>query len=119
MIITEKFLSDRFDELNATYFDGDVPRPSAFLINRSKNSFGQCMFFKNHRDIYLISISNYYDRPEQDVTNTLIHEMIHAYLWGKGSKDYNKHTGEFLKLADQFNRQGFSISQTGCSKSIP
>ncbi|TPX71909.1 hypothetical protein SpCBS45565_g00964 [Spizellomyces sp. 'palustris'] len=53
-------------------------------------------------------------RPRSDYINTLLHEMIHAYLFvTQNNRDREGHGPEFLKLAERINKQaGTNITDT-------
>jgi hypothetical protein len=103
-------------EYNKKYFDGSLPMPEIFIGNK-KRSFGTYYRMKGlGKYRQAIEISNYFDRPEKDVCQTLIHEMIHYYLDYHNINDRGKHHGpRFYAMADIINRDGWVI--TRCSSS--
>lgn len=52
---------------------------------------------------YTITLTNYYDRSEEDVINTLVHEMIHCYISYNGYVDNASHGTIFCDIAKQIN----------------
>lgn len=108
--IDEQFLSSQFDALNELHFGGKVPRPIKFTVISSKRFFGKCVWYEyQEHKWYELSISDYYERTRRGYINTLIHEMIHAYLWDIG-KDYLGHGEDFLTIAAHLNGHGYDIN---------
>lgn len=103
MIPTIEYLQKKFHEFNALYFDGELITPK-FELFKSKRTWGQfCWSFGE----YKIRISIYYDRTEENICNTLIHEMIHEYIRQNNIKDTRPHHGRvFFSIADRINKEG-------------
>lgn len=86
MLVTASWISKNYKKFNDLYFGGALPNIS-FKISRSKNTWGYASYkydFKNNTVIPLsITLSNYYDSPEDVKIQTLLHEMIHIedYFW--------------------------------------
>lgn len=74
-------ISKKFDDFNKKYFNGQLTKPE-FKLTLSRKSLGKCSAkakgFTMEHD-YTISISTFYEVSENDMENTLIHEMIHLY----------------------------------------
>lgn len=119
------FLQEKFREYNLEYFNGTIIEPT-FEIVHKKSFLGQ-YHWKNNYDGSLrenvIRISTYYERSERDICNTLIHEMIHAYIRQNHIKDTRPHHGRvFNNIANDINRKGgWNIARTddvdGCGLS--
>ena len=96
----DSMLLDLFDKFNEEMFNNELKRPhflifSKFCFKRETiNTFGFFQFWKKnksdtlHYGIY-ISIEEYLILGQEQVEDTLKHEMIHAYLEqnNKGSHD--------------------------------
>lgn len=101
MTITQDFLETKFAYYNAELFGGIIPTPR-FKITRTKNAFGTCTTHVGWGYTITISISTYYDRSEMDFCNTLVHEMIHAYLYATRKRD-KSHGYYFLTEMERIN----------------
>lgn len=134
MIATIDFCNKWFPIYNKEYFDGELPTPKFELI-KTKTTLGEYQHC-NRLDIFGNPLSNsifndgsscnrirmsiYYDRPERDLQETLIHEMIHFYVDFKKIIDNGSHGKEWKKLAEAINKKGgWTISRTtstlGCA----
>ena len=93
MIVTTSWISENYSKFNNLCFDGTLPTIK-FKVNRSKTCWGFASFrydFENNIIIpESITISNYYDSPEEVKIQTLLHEMIHI-------KDYLSHPEHFVR----------------------
>ena len=80
MLVTKNWIEKNYNKFNKLYWDGKLP-VIEFKINRSRNTWGFASFrydFMNDTIIPLaITMSNYYDSPENVKIQTLLHEMIH------------------------------------------
>ena len=86
MIATVNFVRQTFRRFNHEYFRGALPTP-AFKLIRDSNSMGFCSSKQvNHADgtstyRYIIACSTYYDCPQEEVENTILHEMCHLWVF--------------------------------------
>jgi len=86
MVVTTSWISSNYTKFNNLYFGGTLPNIK-FKTNRSKNSWGFASFRYDWANDTIIpeciTISNYYDSPEEVKIQTLLHEMIHIadYFW--------------------------------------
>lgn len=104
MIVTTEWMRINYDKYNTKYWGGKLPNIS-FLTNMSKNTWGFASYRYtkiresrynwngdriDYYDIKPISItlSNYFDSPEEVKLTTLLHEMIHI-------ADYTLHPEHF------------------------
>lgn len=108
MELTTQFIKTNFDKFNLEYFNGELTT-CKFLVMSNKSRLGYY-----HKGKRLIAISNRYARTEREYQETIIHEMIHAYIHQKGIKDTNTHHGKvFYSIADRINKQGgWNIKRT-------
>lgn len=89
IIITEDFLSTKFDEYNALYFEGKLRKPH-FKTLRGR-SYGE---FKNKpRKTLCISPDVRWD--EEKFRNVMVHEMIHC--WNCQNKHFESFHGKYFK----------------------
>ena len=81
MLVTVAWMKKNYDKYNKLYFKGKLPEIE-FKISRSKKTWGYASYrcfgtgFVKPLDI---TMSNYYDSPEEVKLTTLLHEMIHIY----------------------------------------
>lgn len=112
MLVSKEWLIENFYFLNKDYFGGKLPFPQ-LVIDHSSSYLGQCSMRGHARKgsktvpFYRITISNYRDRPEGDILNTLLHEMIHLYFYQKNMRV--GHGPEFQRMARSFDKYGFNI----------
>lgn len=106
-----------FREANNTYFKGKLP-PVEIRIGRATTTLGKFVHLKYPKERTPagchISISGYFDLPEQELADTLIHEMIHYYIWLFNVPDSSTHGCNFRKIMNAINRDPKrNISVTG------
>lgn len=98
-------------------FGGELP-PLPVRMTIAKTFLG-ALRFKKKRDLlgrmvyydFELVISVKYDLPEREVEDTIIHEMIHFYIYYKKLKDTSAHGAIFRRLMDGINsRYGRHIS---------
>ena len=93
MIVTKSWIENNYNKYNNLYFGGILPNIE-FKISRSKKTWGYAAYnynlFTNKVIPFSITISNYFDSPEEVKLTTLLHEMIHIY-------DYTVNPTHFVK----------------------
>lgn len=75
-------LFEKFSHFNSLYFDNMLEGIEVKWSNRMTLSAGLCQF--NYKEKFCsirLSIKLLKFRPESDLNNTLLHEMIHAFLF--------------------------------------
>lgn len=77
-----------FNDYNNIVFDGKLPRVR-ISFNNTRRQLGQ--FYWGYNTGIGIKISLYYDLPEEEYRNTLVHEMCHLYCYERGWQ--NEHHG--------------------------
>ena len=92
MQINTEWIAVNFDRFNKDYFGGRLTPPK-FSVTNARTRLGS-MAFKWKRSLlkresydYVIRLSNYYDIPEVEFQNVLLHEMIHYYIAVNRFKD--------------------------------
>ena len=127
MLVTISWIKENYEKFNNLYFGGYLPKIQ-FKISRSRHSWGFASFrydFVNSTIIpTCITMSNYYDSPEDVKIQTLLHEMIHIedYMWhpehfiknGRKvhGKTYNAHGAWFQSEANRIsNESGYEIAK--------
>lgn len=74
---------DEFDRLNGSCFDGELP---TLPIRHGIMSYGKCRGFTQLEQIPIISLATNIMPDPQQWRDTLIHEMIHAWLMLRSEK---------------------------------
>lgn len=112
MNITTQFLTEKFNEFNNTYFNGQIPMVN-FTFSNTRQNLGMYM-----RKTHTIRITRYYkDITEHDVEEILIHEMVHAWQYKTNNVDrgaHHSHGPRFYQKANSINAQSkgyFHISR--------
>ena len=126
MVLTKDYLEQQFKRFNIEYFKNSLPIPK-IEINHLKTHLGEFQackrldIFANPIAADVIRISEYFEREEKMVQETLIHEMIHYYISYNGIEDTGDHGKEWKRLAAEINTKGgWSITRTtsvaGCPR---
>ncbi len=107
MQATTEFLYRVFDTYNKRCFESSLQRP-LIVITRAKRQLG---LFAATRPTPTIKVSNYYDRSEAEYTDTMVHEMIHYYIFANHIRDTGPHGKYFHTLMQEINRkEGLNMS---------
>ncbi len=117
MIPTIGYVQQRFREFNVTMFDGRLPEPPISITN-AKTYLGVCAFRKHRKwhgrleySDFRIRISRRFDLPQDEIDDTIIHEMIHYYIGLFSPADMPGHSTLFRRMmADINERFGRNIS---------
>ncbi|MBR5102691.1 MAG: SprT-like domain-containing protein [Muribaculaceae bacterium] len=81
MEITKEILLKRFAEYNELYFKNKLTTPKFFFLN-DKSNFGRIIYgAKNGKKPTEIWISKTLNKSDDILKETLIHEMIHQYVY--------------------------------------
>ena len=93
MLVTIAWIEKNYKKFNKMYWDNKLP-DIEFKVSRSRNTWGYAAFRYNYAKSTItptsITLSNYYDSPEDVKLNTLLHEMIHI-------ADYTFHPEHFIR----------------------
>lgn len=121
MQITTDWIAAQFGQFNQDYFGGKLVPPK-FSVNNARTRLGSFSFkYQRSRLLGLpslgegqrvgfhIRLSNYYDVPEVEFQNVLLHEMIHYYIAVNRFKDDSTHGTMFRSIARRINKQGWHI----------
>lgn len=107
MQATTQFLYQLFDTYNKRCFESRLQRP-LIVITQAKRQLG---VFVATRPTPTIKISNYYDQSEAAFTNTMVHEMIHYYIFANNIHDTSSHGKYFRALMREINqKEGLNMS---------
>ena len=114
MQIDTEWIAVNFDRFNKENFGG-LLTPPKFSVNNARTRLGSMAFkwkqslFKRETYDYVIRLSNYYDIPEVEFQNVLLHEMIHYYIAVNHFKDDSVHGTMFRSIAQRINKQGWHV----------
>ena len=108
---TQEYIECRFREFNEQCFGGQLPMVPVRLSS-ARTYLGQ-LGFKRKRTLlggiknydFVLRISTHVDLPEQEVEDTLLHEMIHLYIASNQLKDTSSHGQLFRRLMTELNRR--------------
>ena len=123
MIADKKWILTNYARFNEKYFSGDLPKITA-KISHAKKYLGRAEaaydLDKKGTCDFAITMSNYFDQPEEQMHSTLLHEMIHIkdyYMNGPEiyenywkNRKQRGHGEYFLKEAERItNESGYNI----------
>ncbi len=111
MICSLKYLREKYEEFNKLCFGGRLPVPVMRIGNAGK-ALGSVRYepFRTPagriccRNIKL-TISARYDLPQQELDDTILHEMIHLYLIYNNVEDDATHGHAFRRIMNDLNRR--------------
>ena len=102
-VLTWKYLKAKHEYFNEHLFNGRLKWCS--LLTSNTEHLGDFCY----RDGYpQIRISVKYLRTEEAYCNTLLHEMIHQYIFQFGIEDTRTHGKEFKRISADINRYGYN-----------
>lgn len=108
MLLTLDILNDWFGRFNDSYFGGALERP-VFRITRAASYLGNFQGYRRKPPVIRLSV--FYDRGEEALQTTLLHEMIH--LWQFSVRGKPDHGASFkAKAADIYSRSGGAYAIT-------
>lgn len=109
MKATVPYIEAKFDEFNRQIFGGKLPKPPIELSN-AKTYLGVCVSQKCRlpggqieRYNFRLRFSTRIDLPEQELEDTIIHEMIHYYIGINKLKDNSAHGPVFKHIMNSIN----------------
>ena len=121
MVPTIPWVRSKFDTYNKKYFGGRLPTPE-FKICPLGGEWGRydlnARYYKGNRKIFevkgtgTLSLTSDFDRTENAIVNTLLHEMIHEYVYlilRVYPKD--EHGEEFMNIANKINADGWEVEE--------
>ena len=111
MKATITYIEQKFEEFNHLMFSGKLPKIPVELSD-AKTFLGQCVYKKRRKPFgktelydFRLRINTRVDLPEQEVEDTIIHEMIHYYIGYNRLKDDSAHGPLFLSIMNEINRK--------------
>ena len=106
---TVEYIREHFDLYNRQMFGGTLPVPPIHLTN-ARTYMGQMtckkrvgLFGKKHLTDFALRISRRFDFSEQELQDTLIHEMIHYNIGYNQIQDTSAHGTTFRQMMNDIN----------------
>lgn len=97
-------LHQSFLHFNELYFESKLSGCEVRWSERMTRCAGMCYYYRGGYCSIRLSEPLLKFRPRQDFINTLLHEMIHAFLFvTNNNTDRDGHGPNFLELADKIN----------------
>ncbi len=109
MTITLPYLRSKFIIFNKQYFGNSLPVPQ-LKVGNARTQLGS-LRYKTERKLlghvrftnFTITISAFYDLPQEEIDDTIIHEMIHLFIASQNLKDDAPHGRLFRQKMDEIN----------------
>ena len=108
MRATIPYIEQKFEEFNRMMFGGKLPKIPIELSD-AKTFLGQLVYKRSyhfgkpeHYD-FRLRINTRLDLPEQEVEDTIIHEMIHYYIKYNRLEDASSHGPLFHSIMNEIN----------------
>lgn len=119
MIVDIQWIRRNYIQFNKEFFNNELPMIN-FKVNMAKKTWGYASYTYSRvkKEMYnlCITLSNYYDSPEDIKQGTLLHEMIHIYDYvkntnthyytseGRSIRGYDAHGYWFQQYANKINK---------------
>lgn len=108
MQFTLPFIRDSFQRFNKLVFEGKLPTP-CFMLSRARTFVGK-FEARGKRDWmgrthwnYVLRFSTAFDLPQEELEDTILHEMIHFSLRVSDRRDATPHGPNFRAMMDTIN----------------
>jgi hypothetical protein len=120
IVPTVPWMYETFQAFNQEYFKGTLGNPKFQLLHNKKyfgyyNPDGTCNRSNrvfNQRGPGIIYLNGYLERDKKSLEGTLLHEMIHMYIYTVLKKcPENQHGEDFTRIANILNAKGWNISE--------
>lgn len=103
------FIRDRFEYFNRIYFEGKLPNVG-LRISSSVRTLGTLRHPRNHTSSIkpsdlTLSISSRLDLDRTIIEDTILHEMIHLYIFWFKINDTSSHGVQFKRIMSAINRK--------------
>lgn len=111
MEITVPYIKDKFEEFNRQMFAGKLPM-LPIRLSDAKTFLGVCTFKtrkgkngKAEKYDFTLRVNVRIDLSEQEVEDTIIHEMIHYYIGYNQLQDTSPHGQLFQQIMNSINER--------------
>ena len=108
---TIQYVQDKFREYNQLFFNGTLPELPIELSD-AKGFVGVCRYKKRELEDgnvelydFRLSINTRIDLPEEEIEDTIIHEMIHYFIGINRLEDSSSHGPMFQHLMKSINEK--------------
>jgi len=122
-----QYVKNKFREYNQLCFNGMLPEIPIELSD-AKGFIGVCRYKKRHLEDgsvelydFRLSINTRIDLPEEEIEDTIIHEMIHYFIGLNRLEDSSTHGPMFQHLMKSINEKygrHISISHKGTKEEV-
>lgn len=108
---TKEYIEQSIQEINAQCFNSELPMLPV-IVGSGSRRLG-CLMFSRRRKMFRgyenynfrMSISTRYDFTEEQIRDTICHEMIHYYIAWKQLKDTSPHGDLFRSMMTRINKE--------------
>ncbi len=104
-----EYIEHKFNEFNLLIFNGKLPLPP-IKMSRARTFMGRLEYKREKTYLgkyrysdFVIRISTFYDLPEEEIEDTLIHEMIHYHICFHQMQDTSAHGKLFRRMMNDIN----------------
>jgi len=111
MKATIPYIEQKFEEFNQQMFAGQLPKLPIELSD-AKTFLGVCVYKKRKTKEgktecydFKLRINTRIDLPEQEIEDTIIHEMIHYFIGVKQLEDVSAHGPVFQHMMNSINER--------------
>lgn len=111
MIATIPYIEQKFEEFNQLMFASKLPKIPVVLSD-AKTFLGKCVWRKKVGDDgkevfydFKLRINTRIDLPENEIEDTLIHEMIHYFIALNKLEDTSSHGPLFVHIMNNINEK--------------
>lgn len=108
---TKEYIKRSIQEINEQCFDGELPMLPVTISTASRR-LGGLMFRRKRKMLggyqntdFRMTISTRYDFTEEQIRDTICHEMIHYYIAWKQLKDTAPHGDIFRTMMTRINKE--------------
>ncbi len=105
------FVREKFSEFNTLCFGDSLP-PIELRIGTARRALGSFRYPARYSAMKergigecLITISNRFDMPQSEIEDTIIHEMIHYWIWLQRLDKEPTHGPSFRAKMNEINRR--------------
>ena len=105
------YIQQKFDEFNALCFNGQL-LPLPIRLSRARTFLGKVEYKRRrqpdgswHYFDFVFVISTLIDMPESLVEDTILHEMIHYYIFQQQLQDTSSHGVIFRRIMNELNER--------------
>lgn len=121
MVPTIEWMNKYFNLFNKKYFGNKLRKPK-LIIGCPNGYWGYLEYnleynrvtrsITNVTGIPKLMLTDKYDRDEKDVANTMLHEMVHLYIYSILKKyPFQQHGTIFQTIASKLNSEGWNITE--------